>query len=131
MLASRARVALLVALLGAITVLISLIPPVSSWGRGDPGVETSPPSELPDGVTTYDIGGDEGPEFVSIEDEVFAVPRDTRDPWWVTALNPGSTLGAALVAAGAVWYQTTKARADLERRLAELEARSAPPATAQ
>jgi hypothetical protein len=117
---SHRRLALLLALAGALIVVASVI---LSWDRDVANdAEPNPPTaDLPDGVTAYDISGGPGPEFVSIEGEVFAVPGDTSDPWWVTVLNPGSTLGAGLLAAGAVWYQTAKGRADLERRLAELE----------
>jgi hypothetical protein len=123
--ATHRRRATLLALAGAIVVAASVIPSVVSWARDEPeAAEPGPPADLPDAVTTYDVGGDERPEFVSIRGEVFAVPPDTSEPWWVTALNPGSTLGAALIAAGSVWYQTTKGRADMERRLTELEGRA-------
>jgi hypothetical protein len=118
---SHRWLALVLALAGALIVVASVVSPFASWERDDDAAEVSPPGALPDEVTTYDIGGGPSPEFVSIRGEVFAVPRDTSDPWWVNALNPGSTLGAALVAAGAVWYQTNKGRTGLERRLAELE----------
>ena len=116
------RRAVLLALAGLVVAVLSLIPSFVSLGRDEPPGDASPPSELPDGVTTYDIRGGPAPEFVSIRGQVLAVPEDTGDPWWETVLNPGSTLGAALVAAGAVWYQTSKGRADLESRISELEA---------
>ena len=120
---TQGRWALLLVLAGAIVVLASVLPGTTNLADRDEDPAEVPPSELPAGVTTYDVSGGPGPEFVSIQGEVLAVPRDTSDPWWVTALNPGSTLGAALIAAGAVWYQTTRSRADLERRLTELEGR--------
>jgi hypothetical protein len=113
---------LFLVLAGLVVAVLSLIPALASLGRDETPDAESPPSELPDGVTTYDIRGGPAPEFVSIRGQVLAVPAEQSDPWWVDILNPGSTLGAALVAAGAVWYQTSKGRAGLESRISELEA---------
>jgi hypothetical protein len=82
------------------------------------------------GVVAYDIAGDDAPEFVKIDGQVFPVTSPSKESWWIPFLPFLGVVLAALLTAGASIWNDRKGveRAD---RLSDLEAIVKARATAQ
>jgi hypothetical protein len=97
------------------------------FGDQEGGTSEPPPNRLPAGVNVYDVDGDDRAEFASINGDVMAIESPSQDAWWVPFVPFFGVVLAAAISAAAVISTSPRRQAEVERRLAALEAAQRPP----